>query len=281
MHQLETFDEGILASVFDSMDRVQHMFLRDRPDIVEGWYEKLDALVGRVEQRLAERDKTDVRLIIVSDHGFSDFDFKVHLNRWLIDRGYLVANGNGAADSLKHVDWAKSKAYAVGLNSLYVNLAGREGQGSVQPHEYLAVVKEIQDELLKWQGPNGQPVVQKPLSGEQAFSGPLASFGPDVFVGFGPGYRASSETGLGQWGKASVEPNADHWGADHCVDSLSVPGVLFCNQGLSDFAHPSYRDFPALAIGKALDSGASAPPPTLSSEDQEAVEERLRSLGYL
>jgi hypothetical protein len=281
MHQIEAFDEGILASVFDSMDRVQHMFLRDRPDIVEAWYEKLDALVGRVEQRLAERKKGGVRLIVVSDHGFSGFDFKVHLNRWLIDRDYLVKNGNGAGDSLKHVDWANSKAYAVGLNSLYVNLAGREGQGSVQPQEYPALVKEIQDGLLKWRASNGQPVVQRPLSREQAFSGQLATYGPDIVVGFAPGYRASSETGLGQWGETVILPNGDHWGADHCVDACAVPGVLFCNQGLSNYPDPSFRDFPALAIGSALDSGDAAPPPSFSKEDQETIEERLRSLGYL
>jgi len=44
MRQIEHFDEGLLASVFDCLDRVQHMFRRDRPDIVAAWYEKLDAL---------------------------------------------------------------------------------------------------------------------------------------------------------------------------------------------------------------------------------------------
>jgi hypothetical protein len=34
MDQLQHFREGLLASVFDSLDRIQHMFWRDRPDIV-------------------------------------------------------------------------------------------------------------------------------------------------------------------------------------------------------------------------------------------------------
>jgi hypothetical protein len=100
-------------------------------------------------------------------------------------------------------------------------------------------------------------------------------------LGFSPGYRASAETGLGKWEEAGVEPNHDHWGADHCVDPQAVPGVLFCNQGLTGFPHPSYRDFPALAIGTTLDSDSSVPPPAFSEEDQDVVEERLRSLGYL
>ncbi|MGD2158633.1 MAG: alkaline phosphatase family protein, partial [Anaerolineales bacterium] len=37
-HQLRNFQEGVLAVVFDSLDRIQHMFWRDRPDIIERWY---------------------------------------------------------------------------------------------------------------------------------------------------------------------------------------------------------------------------------------------------
>ena len=61
MYHLERFQEGILASVFDSLDRIQHMFWRDRQDIVDEWYCKLDALVGRVEQRLADLGRRSER----------------------------------------------------------------------------------------------------------------------------------------------------------------------------------------------------------------------------
>ena len=282
LHQLKHFSEGILASVFDSLDRVQHMFRRDRPDIVDEWYIKLDVLVGKVEQQLAGRGASPPKMIIVSDHGFSGFDYKVHLNRWLIERGYLSAGaGNGGPGSLHDVDWSESQAYAVGLNSLYLNLAGREGKGSVQEGQRLPLIERIRDDLLGWHGPNGQPVVHSVSSQEEAFHGPFASLGPDLVVGFSPGYRASAETGLGQWKETTIEPNADHWGADHCVHPQAVPGVLFCNQGLDGFSSPSYRDFPPLTIGTDLEPGGAAPPPTFSEEDEEVIEERLRGLGYL
>jgi predicted AlkP superfamily phosphohydrolase/phosphomutase len=282
MHQLEYFGEGILASVFDTLDRVQHMFRRDRPDIVDEWYVKLDALVGRVGQRLADLEREgQTRVVVVSDHGFSDFNYKVHVNRWLVKHGYLATNGNSESGSLQDVDWARSQAYAVGLNSIYVNLEGREGKGAVQAGQYEPLVNKLCDELLEWQGPDGRPVLQRALDQDEVFEGPLARYGPDIVLDFSPGYRASAETGLGKWEEAGVEPNHDHWGADHCVDPQAVPGVLFCNQGLTGFPHPSYRDFPALAIGTTLDSDSSAPPPAFSEEDQDVVEERLRSLGYL
>jgi predicted AlkP superfamily phosphohydrolase/phosphomutase len=281
MYQLQHFREGILACVFDSLDRVQHMFWRDRPDIVEKWYLALDALVGRVKDNLTDSGKDQTRIVIVSDHGFADFDHKVHLNRWLIEQGYLAAKGEGDAGSLRDVDWSQSRAYAVGLNSLYVNLVNREGQGCVPVNQYEPLIGALRDRLLGWHGPNDRPVIQQVWRRDEAFAGPFASYGPDVVVGYSRGYRASSQTGLGKWEKNSLEPNRDHWGADHCMDSEAVPGILFCNQGLSEFPSPSYRDFPALTIEATPALSSSAPPPSYGDEDEEIVEERLRSLGYL
>jgi predicted AlkP superfamily phosphohydrolase/phosphomutase len=281
MHHLESFREGILASVFDSLDRIQHMFWRDRPDIVEAWYVRLDALLGRVERRLDELGNENAKIVIVSDHGFSDFDHKVHLNRWLVENGYLVTAGGGESRSLQDANWSQSQAYAVGLNSIYVNLEGREGQGYVPLSQHAALISELRDKLLRWQGPDGRPVLQRAQPQSEAFAGPLAEYGPDLVIGYSRGYRASSDTGLGKWEQDSIEPNHDHWGADHCMDAEVVPGVLFCSQGLHDFPNPSYRDVPALTIGAEPDPSRSAPPPSLGDEDQEIIEERLRGLGYL
>ncbi len=281
MGQLDTFQEGLLACVFDTLDRVQHMFWRDRPDVIEGWYLKLDALLGQIEQRLTAKKASDTRLLIVSDHGFTNFDYKVNLNRWLIEQGYLKPQEAEESGDLKSADWSESKAYAVGLNSLYLNLAGREGQGIVPPDQKSALLEKLRGEMAQWKGPDGGQVVQKVWTQEEAFEGPLAEYGPDLVVGYAPGYRASAQTGLGGWEKDTLEPNRDHWGADHCIDPSAVEGVLFSNQGLQNFPNPSYRDFPALAIGKSLDAPGSAPPPTYSDEDEEILEERLKDLGYL
>jgi hypothetical protein len=121
------------------------------------------------------------------------------------------------------------------------------------------------------------------MSQEQAFDGPLAEYGPDLLVGYAPGFRASQQTGLGNWMERSVEPNVDHWGADHCMYAAAVPGVIFTNHNyLKNFPRPSYRDIPALAIDAQLDHSKVLPPPSSGGQEDEAtVQERLRSLGYL
>jgi hypothetical protein len=283
LDQVTGFKEGILAAVFDSLDRVQHMFWRDRPEVIESWYVKLDSLLGRIQDQAQAEGKGDPKILVVSDHGFANFDHKVHLNRWLIDEGYLVLKTPKKQGKLDDVDWSQSRAYAIGLTSIYLNLAGREGQGSVQESEAGTLLDGLKRELLEWSGPDGRKVVHSVWAGDEAYTGPLTEYGPDLVVGFNTGYRASAQTGLGGWEADALEPNLDHWGADHCMAPDLVPGVLFSNQSLKDLPGLSYRDFPELAIGVPLDSDESAPPktPKFSDEDQEVLEERLKDLGYL
>jgi predicted AlkP superfamily phosphohydrolase/phosphomutase len=282
LYHLKDFREGLFANVFDSLDRVQHMFLRDRPEVIQAWYRKFDELIGLAGQLVESKGWHDLRMLIVSDHGFTRFDQKVHLNRWLLERGYLTLKPGHTEQSLRSVDWSQTRAYAIGLNSLFLNLQGREAQGCVSPDTQGALCDEIRAGLLALKGPDGRQATQQVSLQKEAFAGSLAEYGPDLFVGYAPGYRASSQTGLGGWEANLFEANTDHWGADHCVAADAVPGVLFCNQGLTNFPHPSYRDFPALAIGKNVESsGIIKPPPTSGNEDQKIVEERLKSLGYL
>jgi hypothetical protein len=124
-------------------------------------------------------------------------------------------------------------------------------------------------------------VIQSVGLNQQVFVGPLARYGPDLVIGYSPGYRASPETGLGAWKASAVETNRSHWGADHCFDSRSVPGVLFVNRDLADLPRPSYRDVPRLTVDAEPDSTGAGPPPSAGEEDAELIEERLRSLGYL
>jgi predicted AlkP superfamily phosphohydrolase/phosphomutase len=281
-HHIGNFKEGIFAVVFDSLDRIQHMFWRDRPEVIEDWYLKLDKLVGRIEDAISQGGDGDTRLLVVSDHGFTSFDYKVHLNRWLIEHGYLVTKDGDENGDLKDVDWTHSQAYAIGLNSIYLNLAGREGQGCVSLDQKEALTAKMKAELMAWKGPDGNSVVEGAYENSDVFEGSLGDYGPDILVGYASGYRASQGTGLGSWDKTSIEPNNDHWGADHCIDAKLVPGVLFCNQGLSNYPQLSYKDIPPLAIDMVLDdSGASPPPKPPGDEDEDVLEERLKSLGYL
>jgi predicted AlkP superfamily phosphohydrolase/phosphomutase len=247
---MNSFNEGVLASIFDDLDRVQHMFFHNRMDVVQDWYRRLDRFVGEVSEKV-QAWSGNYRYLILSDHGFTLFRTKVHMNRWLVDHDYLCIKNGG--NDLGAVDWRKTKAYAVGLNSIYLNIVGREGQGSVQADEIEGLLVALKSKLLEWKDSQGNAVVQMVRLKHEIYSGPNTRLGPDLLVGYASGYRGSAETGLGKIPKISMEPNMDHWGADHSMDCDIVPGVIFANRDLHDFGRISFRDIPFLAIGKHLD----------------------------
>ena len=275
---MNDFREGVLASIFDDLDRIQHMFFHNRMDVVQNWYKRLDRFVGDVNGKL-EAWSGKYRYLILSDHGFSDFRNKVHLNRWLLENDLLSMKNGG--DDLNAVNWSETRAYAVGLNSIYLNVSGREGQGIVAADELEGLLTTIKAKLLEWKNTNGHPVILKIRLKHEVYSGPYTRFGPDLVVGYASGYRASAETGLGKIPAVSMESNTDHWGADHCTDSDVVPGVIFANRDLRDFGTISFRDIPFLAIGRHLDQSHIKPPSQAAGQGQKDLEERLKGLGYL
>src|SRR5262249_7053058 len=144
---------GLCACVFDASDRIQPMFYRsDSPDhpcrpgdgdgrhasVIDEMYERMDRLVGRVQQAIDPR----TALLVLSDHGFCDFSRCVHLNAWLREQGYLALEPNASAgEYLAGVDWSRTRAYAFGLAGIYVNQAGRETQGIVSSGEPAAALR--------------------------------------------------------------------------------------------------------------------------------------------
>jgi predicted AlkP superfamily phosphohydrolase/phosphomutase len=280
-HQLDKFREGVLAGIFDCLDRVQHMFLRNKPEIVEQWYLKLDEFVGEVQAHINKLGLEKVRFLVLSDHGFKTFEQKVHLNRWLVDNGYMTLSRQTETPDLQDVVWGRTRAYALGLNSIYLNIVNREGQGTVQLADIEDLLMEIKSKLLNWKTGDGRQIISRVLLKHEAFTGPYARLGPDLVVGYAPGFRASSETGLGKSASSSLVNNQDHWGADHCIDSTKVPAVLFANRDLKDMPGLSFRDIPYLALGKHLDQSYIKPPSQTGSRGQKDLEERLKGLGYL
>ena len=91
---MKDFKEGVLAGIFDDLDRVQHMFFHDRMDVVQDWYKRLDTFVGDIRAKV-DAWSGKYRFLIMSDHGFSDWRHKVHVNRWLLENGYLALKNGG------------------------------------------------------------------------------------------------------------------------------------------------------------------------------------------
>lgn len=237
---LDRNDSELVVGVFVQTDRVSHMFYRgfdeghplyastgaEARGAIEWIYGEADRILGKTMERLGPRD----RLIVLSDHGFNSFRRSVHLNRWLEQREYMTAKpGQAESESLfSNVNWTRTRAYAVGLNGIYLNLKGRERLGIVRPAEAEQLKADLARDLLDFTDPDtGEPVVLTVYDADDIYDGTEIDDAPDLVIGYAEGYRASWQTALGGMPGPLVEDNDRNWSGDHCVEPSLVPGVLF------------------------------------------------------
>jgi predicted AlkP superfamily phosphohydrolase/phosphomutase len=252
---LDRSERGLVVCVFDATDRIQHMFYRyTDPDsraerfgdhdryarAIEEIYRRCDDLIGRVRGQLDRRTV----LLVLSDHGFSSFRRGVNLNAWFLREGYLALREGvrGDADYLRDVDWSRTRAYAVGLAGVYLNLRGREARGIVVPNEADSLKQEIAAKLEGLRDPDGdRRVVVEAVDMASRYRGPYLDQSPDLIVGYAGGYRVSWDAAVGKVAGEVISDNSKCWSGDHCVDPRLVPGVLFCSRPVA--AHePSIVD---------------------------------------
>ena len=267
LNALENTRRGVVACVFDTSDRLQHMFYRrlgtaDRhAGAIEEMYRRMDALVGRAMTFVNRR----AALFVLSDHGFCAFRRSVNLNAWLRDNGYLqLENGDRESGSFfEGVDWSRTRAYALGLGGFYLNLKGREAQGTVETAAADRLKAEIAGKLAALRDDHGSTPIRNVYATASLYRGPYLDAAPDFIVGYNEGYRCSWEGAVGKVSAQVIEDNPKAWSGDHCVDPVLVPGVLFSNRkigaadpGIEDLAPTALKLFgiepPAWMEGTAL-----------------------------
>jgi len=195
---------------------------------IERFYADVDAALGRIRERLPH----GTRLIVMSDHGFQTYTRRFHLNAWLRDHGYLALKDGRRTGrvGLADVDWTRSRAFGIGFNGLYLNLAGREAHGIVTPAEAPALLAEIGAKLEAERDPaSGAAVVKRVYPASEAFHGERASEAPDLVVGYNAGYGGSDPSTLGEITELVLEDNTSRWSGNHLIDPSLVPGVLLVN----------------------------------------------------
>lgn len=237
---LDQHDSDVVVSVFVQTDRVAHMFYRgidpqhplfdetgdEGRQAIHWIYTEADRILGETMERLGPQD----RLMVISDHGFAPFRRAVHLNRWLINENFMVLKEGKSTSNVAFadVDWSKTRAYAVGLNSIFLNRQGREAGGIVDDGTAVKIKHQISRQLPTLVDPvNGERIVDQVFDGAVIYAGNANGDAPDLVVGYLPGYRASWQTTLGAAPATLAEDNARKWSGDHCITPSAVPGVLF------------------------------------------------------
>jgi len=262
-YELSRFESGLLFYYVSSTDQRQHMFWRlideEHPlydpklaskygKTIENIYIEMDRMLAKTMDKM---DKNTI-LMVMSDHGFTPFRRSFHLNSWLKENGYLNLINEwkrGEEDLFMNTDWSRTKAYAYGINSLFINQAGREGEGVVRPGaEKEALVREIAQKLEQVKDPQtGERIISRAFVTKDVYQGRYVEEAPEIIVGYNRGYRASWSTPLGRVPKNLVEDNKEKWSGDHCMDPNVIPGILLVNRK-SKVEYPALYDLTATIL---------------------------------
>ncbi len=269
MLMLDELDLGnfdMLIAAWTGTDRVAHMFWRFRDPkhplyteegakkygrAVEETYIKMDEIVGKAAAKLGPNDL----LVVISDHGFHSFRKGFSVNTWLVQNGYLAVKDQtdpAAAFTnkkyLEDYDWSRTKAYGLGLGSVFLNLKGREGQGTVAPEEAPALLAEMREKLLNVTDPEtGGKVFRAVYAKPDVYKGAAEADAPDIQLGYEDGYQTDKPSAAGAAPQQLFTPNNDKWSGEHAAsDVANTPGILFANKPLA--ANPVIIDIGVTAL---------------------------------
>lgn len=270
LDELDRDDFDILISCWTAPDRVGHMFWRFRDpehplyneegaarfgEALEDVYRRMDEIVGKVMPKIRENDL----FVVMSDHGFETFRRGFNLNTWLVRNGYAVIEGQddpetavGEKGFLEDFDWSRTRAYAIGLSSLYLNIQGREGKGIVPPGEAAALIDEIRGKLLEVTDPANGARVFDAIYTRDVYSGVARVDAPDILLGYALGYQNTKGAARGAAPAQLFEDNTDKWSGEHVASDVErVPGMFFANRPIHA-ANPDIIDLGVTTLNYAV-----------------------------
>lgn len=235
LHLLEERQPDFLMFVEMGVDRLHHAFWKymdprhplhvpDSPfaNTIHDYYVHVDRCLGKFLARCGE----DTAVLVVSDHGGRPLMGGFCFNEWLIDRGYLVLKGPKPADPNQldtlEVDWSRTKAWGAGgyYGRLFMNVAGREPQGTIPLTDYQHERDALIAELEAIPGPDGQPLGVKAHRPQDLYQR-VRGIAPDLVVYFQDlAWRAIGSVGMGSWYCQENDTGPDD--ANHAQQGLFI-----------------------------------------------------------
>jgi predicted AlkP superfamily phosphohydrolase/phosphomutase len=331
--------------VYTATDTAQHFFWKNidqaHPlykeesaarfgDAIRAVYQKIDWALGELTALAGD----DASVVVLSDHGFGPLYQAVPLTQWLVAKGYMtmregagkkrggffrtlkfllsrlrLTEGLPPLSVLADVDWAKTKAYFLGVSGdMYINLQGREPQGIVTPgSEYEELISRMSRELLALTLPDGSKPVAAVYKGRDLY--PDSAGAPDLFIKWEKGFDILKEGEPDNLFQRLRSRSGNKWSGTHLeqgvvlLSGTSIGHGMLANASIEDVAPTIYHllgmPVPGLLDGSVLsqafnDASSRAVTYTdsdireagvagadLSNDDLRKVAESLKNLGYI
>jgi predicted AlkP superfamily phosphohydrolase/phosphomutase len=234
-HLMTTRPWDLLWLVEIGTDRVHHAFWKfadpGHPGYVPGnpyehairdYYALMDRRLGR----LLDLAGADTDVLVVSDHGAMAMRGAFAVNQWLVERGWLALRrppAPGARLEDCDVDWSRTRAWAWGgyYARVFLNVAGREPEGTVPAAGSEAALDELAAELERVTDDRGRPMANRVLRPGRLYPECRGDV-PDLMVYFDDlAWRAAGTLG---WGGVHLADNDT--GPDDAVHAHDACFVL-------------------------------------------------------
>jgi predicted AlkP superfamily phosphohydrolase/phosphomutase len=191
---------------------------RERREAIAAAYARLDGVVARA----LERAGRDSLVIVLSDHGFESVARTFHVNVWLAERGWLALTDRPRGEPggwtkrwtqaarrllrpipgtarlrerlrarrllseafVRAIDWPRTRAWFGPDRGLWINVAGRDPLGCVQPgEEYERARPELIGALEALVDPEtGHRLIRAAHRKEAIYAGPALDDAPDIIL---------------------------------------------------------------------------------------------------
>jgi len=209
------------------------------------------------------------------------------------------------------VDWARTRAYSMGhVGQIYINLEGRDPEGSVPPAEFEAERERVIELLRQLRHPvNDGPLVDEIILREQAYKGPYAESGADLhlvmdggrYIAFplfasdthlvSPQVRGDSGCHRMHGVLMAAGPNVRPGAVLKGTQIIDLAPTILYRMGvpvpdnmdgrvLTELFDPDFLSANPWAVKVAQPSGGQ-PEHSFQPEEEAEIEVRLRGLGYL
>jgi len=221
--------------VITGTDRLHHFLWKAYEDRAHpshqnflDFYRHIDRLIGKIIASYHKLTNTYAGFYILSDHGFTGIVQEVYLNVWLQKNGYLkfAKPEPGGLDDIT----ARSKAFALDPNRIYLNLKNKFPKGTVERKKRRALREEIAGKLRKLDY-HGRKVVREVFFAEDVYSGPLLGKGPDLIVVGEPGFDMKGSVRKKEiFGRPGLQgmhtwDDAFFWAVEDLGDDLAIEDV--------------------------------------------------------
>ncbi|MCK4396363.1 alkaline phosphatase family protein [candidate division WOR-3 bacterium] len=172
----------LFIGVITGTDRIQHFLIDAFFDSSHKLHQSFLDYYNHIDNEIIKEIKVKIddsmKLIILSDHGFTKIEKEVYLNRWLLEEDYIRFK-NDKPESVEDIEKG-SRAFVMDPGRIYINLKGKYPFGVVSPGgEYNELIDELIEKLQSIEC-NGKKIIKRIFKREEIYSGPYTKSGPDL-----------------------------------------------------------------------------------------------------